>query len=91
MPERADETVDVEEQAHLSLESGRIQKALVALPLEQQQAIQLAYFDGLSSSEIAQQLEVPLGTVKGRLRIGLQKMRALLDRGNLREASHDPR
>ncbi len=91
MPERADESVDVEEQAYASMESGRVQRALVALPPEQKTAIQLAYFDGLSASEIAQRLEVPLGTVKGRIRIGLQKMKATLDYGNLQEATHDSR
>ena len=38
--------------------------------------IALAYFGGLSHCEIAQRLDVPLGTVKGRIRLGLQKARA---------------
>jgi len=91
MPERADESVNVEEQVRLSLEGGRVRAALGALPPEQNQAIQLAYFGGLSQSEIAQRLEVPLGTIKSRLRLGLQKMKALLDRGNVQEAAHDTR
>jgi RNA polymerase sigma-70 factor (ECF subfamily) len=91
MPEKADEAVNVEEQAHVSLESGRVQDALVALPPEQKQAIELAYFEGLSASEIAQRLEVPLGTIKGRIRIGLQKLKATLDYVNAQEATHDSR
>ena len=52
---------------------------LAQLPLKQRQAIVLRYFDGFSDVEIADYLHVPLGTVKGRIRLGLQKMRQLLD------------
>jgi RNA polymerase sigma-70 factor (ECF subfamily) len=90
-PERADDRVDVEHEAHLSLEGARVRTALRALPREQQQAIELAYFDGLSHSEIARELEVPVGTVKGRLRIGLQKMKAILDQAPLQRAARDTR
>ncbi len=55
-----------------------VQEALAALSLEQRQVIELAYFRGLSQSEIASQTGMPLGTVKTRIRSGMTKMRNLL-------------
>jgi len=60
------------------IEAGRVREALSALPAEQREAIELAYFKGLTQHEIAEQTGAPLGTVKGRMRLGLQKMRATL-------------
>ncbi|MFI5027716.1 MAG: RNA polymerase sigma factor [Solirubrobacterales bacterium] len=51
------------------------------LPGEQSKVIELAYFGGFSHSEIAQMLGVPLGTVKGRMRLGLEKIRSELAEG----------
>ena len=56
----------------------RISDALNSLPSEQRQVIELAYFGGLTHSEIARNLSLPAGTVKGRMRLGLNRMRALL-------------
>ncbi len=56
-------------------DAARAREALAALPLEQRQVLELAYFGGLTQAEIAEQLEVPLGTVKGRTRLGLTKLR----------------
>jgi RNA polymerase sigma-70 factor (ECF subfamily) len=50
---------------------------LVQLPQDQRQIIELAYFGGMTHSELAEYLELPLGTVKGRLRLGLEKLRSL--------------
>ena len=52
-----------------------IQVALGTLPLLQRLAVELAFFEGLTHAEIAEQLEVPLGTVKTRVRQGLLKLR----------------
>lgn len=66
------------------LEAGRrdeareIRAALVGLPPDQSRVIELAYYGGLTHSEIAELLEAPVGTIKGRMRLGLQKMRSQL-------------
>ena len=52
--------------------------ALAALPQEQRVALELAYFGGLSQSEIAEQLGQPLGTVKTRMQLGMKKLRESL-------------
>jgi RNA polymerase sigma-70 factor (ECF subfamily) len=57
---------------------GLVTRALADLPEPQRRAIQLAYFGGLSQSEIAAQLSEPLGTVKTRIRDGMAKLRTLL-------------
>jgi RNA polymerase sigma-70 factor (ECF subfamily) len=52
--------------------------ALAALAPPQREAIELAYFEGLSQSEIAERLREPLGTIKTRMRLGMQKLRDAL-------------
>jgi RNA polymerase sigma-70 factor (ECF subfamily) len=59
-------------------EAAEIRDALAALPDEQSKVIELAYFGGFSHSEIANMLETPVGTVKGRIRLGLEKLRGAL-------------
>jgi RNA polymerase sigma-70 factor, ECF subfamily len=71
-PERTELEAERREQGR------RISDALDSLPSEQRQVIELAYFGGLTHSEIAHSLSLPAGTVKGRMRLGLTRMRALL-------------
>jgi RNA polymerase sigma-70 factor, ECF subfamily len=58
-----------------------VRGALGKLPGEQSKVIELAYFGGFSHSEIAEMLQLPMGTVKGRMRLGLEKIRGELAEG----------
>jgi RNA polymerase sigma-70 factor, ECF subfamily len=62
----------------LRLDREAVQVALTRISDVQREAIELAYFGGLTQTEIAERTGVPLGTVKGRLRLGLQGLRAAL-------------
>ena len=59
-------------------EAQHVRSALEELPVDQRQVIELAYFGGFSHSEIAELLALPAGTVKGRMRLGLSKLRVSL-------------
>jgi RNA polymerase sigma-70 factor, ECF subfamily len=59
-------------------EAAEVRTALATLPDEQSRVIELAYFGGFSHSEIASMLKTPVGTVKGRIRLGLEKLRGQL-------------
>ena len=61
-----------------ALDRRRIQVALAALPAPQRELIELAYFGGLTQSEIAAQVALPLGTVKTRMRAGMMALRDAL-------------
>lgn len=76
---------DVGETAALSDQRRIVREALDQLPDEQREALLLAYFGGLTQQEIATRLGNPLGTVKTRMRLGLQKLRALLQGQSLVE------
>jgi RNA polymerase sigma-70 factor (ECF subfamily) len=67
-----------EESAELSMRRERIQNALAQLPSDQKQVVMLAYFGGYTQNQIAKMLKQPLGTVKTRVRLGLQKLRDIL-------------
>jgi RNA polymerase sigma-70 factor (ECF subfamily) len=60
-------------------EALEIRGALDVLPDDQRRAIELAYYGGFTQSEIAEMLRVPIGTVKGRMRLGMEKMRDRLE------------
>ena len=71
-PQRTDAEAARRQEAHT------VREAMSTLPAEQCQVIELAYFGGFSHSEIAELLGAPIGTVKGRMRLGLEKMRGAL-------------
>jgi RNA polymerase sigma-70 factor (ECF subfamily) len=77
----ARERTDVE--AARREEAGTVRAALSSLPADQCQVIELAYFGGFTHTEIADMLEAPVGTIKGRMRLGLKKMRAQLGEGQV--------
>ena len=67
-----------EELADLLLQQQQVRQAVASLSPDQQAVLSLAYFQGLSHSEIAAQLNQPLGTVKTRIRLAMQRLRELL-------------
>jgi len=71
-PERTDTEVSRREEAR------EIRDALRTLPTEQSRVIELAYYGGFTHTEIAAMLEAPIGTIKGRMRLGLEKLRGQL-------------
>lgn len=66
---------NVSETVQVRIESERVEKAMLRLTELQRQAVTLAYYGGLSHSEVAEKLSVPIGTVKTRLRDGLIRLR----------------
>ena len=70
--------VPTDEAAERTIEAERVRRAVTTLPPAQQEIITLAYYNGLSQSEIAARLDQPLGTVKTRARLAMQKLRVEL-------------
>lgn len=66
------------ERAELNLTQRRVREALAQLPEEQRAALALAYFRDMTQKEIAEKSGEPLGTIKTRVRLGMQKLRGLL-------------
>jgi RNA polymerase sigma-70 factor (ECF subfamily) len=71
--------VSTESQVEHTLERERIMRALKTIPDSQREVIMLAYFGGLSQSEMAEKLDQPLGTIKTRVRLAMQKLRTVLE------------
>jgi RNA polymerase sigma-70 factor (ECF subfamily) len=69
---------DVGQEALANIEKEQIRNAVNTLPAEQREAVTLAYFGGYTHQEIAERTGVPLGTVKGRMRLAMQKLRSAL-------------
>lgn len=69
---------DVARTVHDSMQADRVRAAIATLPDDQQQVIELAFLEGRAHGAIAEQLGLPLGTVKGRVRGGLKRLRAAL-------------
>ena len=78
-PAKAESSDNVESSAAESETKLTMNSALANLPEAQREVLVLAYFDGLSQSEIANRLKEPLGTVKTRMRSGIQRLRDLLE------------
>ena len=74
----AESGYDIEHEVLDLATSEHVRRSLAALPTDERQAIELAYFEGLSQSEIAERLQEPLGTIKTRVRLGMQKLRESL-------------
>ncbi len=66
---------DISSSVATAMEAERLRAALDALPAEQRHALELAFFAGLTHGEIARRTGAPLGTVKGRVRLGLRRLR----------------
>ena len=79
-----DERINVPDAVWAAEQRRTIQDALEHLPVAQRQAVELAYFSGWSHQEIATRLNRPLGTIKTRVRLGLQKLGSLLEARGLR-------
>jgi RNA polymerase sigma-70 factor (ECF subfamily) len=77
------EQPDVWEQTWQEEQHRIIRSVLDQIPAEQRLVIELAYFGGYTHAEISEQCHIPLGTVKGRMRLGLQKMKFLLSEQGL--------
>ena len=77
-PQAEPSTAGPEQAAVLSIRRERVRAAVAQLPEEQKQVLALAYFKGYSQTEIAESLSLPLGTVKTRIRLAMEKLRALL-------------
>ncbi len=74
---------DIEEAAALAQRKQLVRRAVKTLPPDQQTALSLAFFQGYSHSEIAEILNEPLGTVKTRIRLAMQKLRQLLQEDDM--------
>jgi RNA polymerase sigma-70 factor (ECF subfamily) len=83
--ENAAEKLEAPENTELEVarrdEAATVRRAMEVLPSEQVQVIELAYFGGFTHTEIADMLDTPVGTVKGRMRLGLKKLRDQLGSG----------
>jgi RNA polymerase sigma factor (sigma-70 family) len=70
---------DVWDEAWRSIKSSQVRAALMKISTEQRLVIELAYFQGWTHSEIAEGTEIPLGTVKARMRLGLNHLKRVLE------------
>jgi len=90
--------VEIDETAHMvtgpdpwhevvaNLDHAMLKEAMQELPEEQRKTLEMAYFQGYTQAEIAEAMVVPLGTVKGRTRLALDKMRSSLESKGIRSA-----
>ncbi len=81
--ERVDAGVRTDVEAARHEEAQTVRAAIGQLPPDQSRVIELAYFGGFTHTEIAELLGAPVGTIKGRMRLGLMKLRGALDAGQV--------
>jgi RNA polymerase sigma-70 factor (ECF subfamily) len=79
-----DPNADPAEEAWFSVRMDIVRQALQRLPSAQRQVVELAYFSGLTQAEIAARLTEPLGTIKTRTRLALQKLKVILEEEDIR-------
>lgn len=82
-PEPVDDEIDSRQRDE------RVRVALASLPEEQLELVKMAFFLGLSHSQIAEQADLPLGTVKSRIRLAFQRMRRILEADDLIDVDDD--
>lgn len=76
---------NMEDEAWRAQMMNRLRNAMAALPGEQRKAVELAYFEGMTQTEIAAKTNTPLGTVKSRVRAAMQTLKQVFDDGTTRQ------
>ena len=79
-------SVNLEDDAERSLLMEKLRTAMAALPTEQREAVELAYFEGMTQTEIAARTGSPLGTVKSRVRSAMQSLKQAFDERTARQS-----
>jgi len=79
-------SVNIEDETQRNLLMEKLRKAMAALPAEQREAVELAYFEGMTQTEIATHTGSPLGTVKSRVRAAMQSLKLVFDDGTTRQS-----
>lgn len=77
---------NIEDEASRTQLMERLRTAMASLPREQREAVELAYFEGMTQTEIAERTGSPLGTVKSRVRAAMQSLKQLFDDGTTRQS-----
>jgi RNA polymerase sigma-70 factor (ECF subfamily) len=79
-------SVNLEDDAERSLLMEKLRSAMATLPAEQREAVELAYFEGMTQTEIAARTGSPLGTVKSRVRSAMQSLKQVFDERTARQS-----
>lgn len=79
-------SVNLEDDSERNLLMEKLRTAMASLPSEQREAVELTYFEGMTQSEIAARTGSPLGTVKSRVRAGMQSLKLIFDDGTTRQS-----